>query len=280
MAMNNQPRADCVEDYFPCSCLMYGDGTIQLVCDQVSVLEVENILNRTTTRDLYRFDWTLPATTDGSVNLPAGFFSNKRAEMIRLASAFPTFTKLSIHPEALSSSRDYTNQLILSDCDLAPLSFDFLIDFQTLKQLNIYSSQNIQCLQTLPLLARLAEFDIFDCTGFEKLSSFPTDSLPVLETFKLNSNQLDDRVVGLILDTIAASSGDTLSFLSVNNNQLTRIPDQLAFFPRLSTFNAANNQINLITNGTLAFTAANVKAIYLPSNSLETIEPGAFQGII
>lgn len=240
---------------------------------------MQSIFNRTATSDLYRLDWILPVAEKDAI-LPAGLLSDKRSEIIRLACAWGSSTTLDIHPDAFRSSSDYTKQFIISDCDLAPVDFNFLAEFNGLSLFSIYSSQNIQCLESLPLLPQLKEFDIYDCSGFGQLNNFPTDALPALEIFKLNSNQLDDRVVELILKTIATSSGGTLLSLSVNNNLLTRIPEQLSSFPKLAKFYIANNNISLVTSGSLTFTAPNVDAIYMPSVSLATIEPGAFQGLI
>ena len=222
-------RAGCLGDYSPCTCLQFGDGTIQVDCEQVSVLDVQSIFNRTTTNDLYRLDWTLPVKEVAAI-LPADLLSGKQSEIIRIACALGSSTQLSIHPDSFRSSSGYTNQFIISDCDLAPLDLAFLASFNVLNLFSIYSSRSIQCLQSLPTLPQLIEFNIFDCSGVDQLTSFPTGALPALQIFKLNSNQLDDKIVGLILNTIATSSGGTLLSLSVNDNQLTRIPEQF-FIP-------------------------------------------------
>lgn len=272
-------RAGCDANYSPCTCTLFGDRSVQLDCDQVSVQDVQDILNRTTTRDLYRFDWILPRA-EVAANLPENFFSDKQSGIIRIACSLYSSTQLSIHPDAFRSSSGYTNQLILSDCDLEPLTFEFLTDFQVLLQLNIYSSRNIQGLQNLPALPHLQEFDVFDCTGFDRFTTFPLNSSPVLETLKLNSNQLDDRVVSLILNAIAgSSSGGTLSYLSVSNNRLTLVPEQLSSLSQLASFYASDNNITFIGKGSLTFTDSVVRSIYLPHNSLAAIESEAFQGM-
>lgn len=262
---------NCLEDYSPFECTLYGDGTISVDCDQVPVRDVQIVFNRTTTRDLYRLDWTLL-----SEPIPSDVLSDKRAIIIRLACPFASSGALVMDPLALRATGGYTNELYISDCDLGRLDFAFLSGFTRLLILGISSSSNVHTFSTLPPLPALKELSIFDCSGLESLTTVPGLASVHLENLKLNSNGLSDGPVDVVLDSINASA---LTRLSLNDNRLTRIPGKVVQLPQLAQLYMSDNAIPLLQTGSLAFPLGQrVDAIYLPSVGLESIEPGTFQG--
>jgi Leucine-rich repeat (LRR) protein len=62
-------------------------------------------------------------------------------------------------------------------------------------------------------------------------------------------------------------------------NKLTRIPDQISFFKKLSYVNLFDNPILSVPRGSLAFhPGIQVSFLILTRNALERIESDAFQG--
>jgi len=115
----------CREDYQPCSCTLFGDGTTAISCDEVSALEVQGVFQNTATIDLYRFDWLLPPQSVSSI--PANVLGSSRAAIIRLACPFNSKGQiLEMDSSAFASSANYNNEWIMSDCDLGRLNFAFL----------------------------------------------------------------------------------------------------------------------------------------------------------
>ena len=267
---HNALALPCTEDYSPCTCVLYGDGTISVDCDKVPVGQIQAAFNRTTRKDLYRLDWALLVPDDP---IPADILSGKRAGLIRMESSFGP---LVIDRFALTSSGDYTTDLILDSFDLSRTDFSFLENFARLVTLSISSSSGIQTFGTLPPLPALKELSVFDCTGFESLQSVPGLKFAQLENLRLNSNQLSDSAVEVILGSVDSSA---LAHLSLNNNRLTRVPDRVPSMARLERIFLSGNVLPSLSSGSLAFQAQQkILEVYLPSVSLSNIQVGAFEG--
>jgi Leucine-rich repeat (LRR) protein len=102
-----------------------------------------------------------------------------------------------------------------------------------------------------------------------------------LESLFLDGTLLGDLVVNDLLSSIASSptGNDTLRQLSLWENKLTRIPDQISFFKKLSYVNLFDNPILSVPRGSLAFhPGIQVSFLILTRNALERIESDAFQG--
>ena len=94
------------------------------------------------------------------------------------------------------------------------------------------------------------------------------------------SKNLTDSEISGILDIFLATPGvSPLGRLDLEYNQLTRIPNQIQFFPQLVWINLQDNKIESIVSGAFNFIST-VEYLSLNLNPLATISPGAFQGII
>jgi Leucine-rich repeat (LRR) protein len=88
-------------------------------------------------------------------------------------------------------------------------------------------------------------------------------------------------LVNDLLGSIASSptGNDTLQQLSLWENKLTRIPEHISSFKKLSYVNLFGNSILSVPKSSLAFhKGIRVTFLILTGNALETIESGAFQG--
>jgi Leucine-rich repeat (LRR) protein len=102
-----------------------------------------------------------------------------------------------------------------------------------------------------------------------------------LESLFLDGTLLGDRSVNQLVSSIASSptGNDTLQQLSLWENQLTRIPDHISSFRKLSYVNLFGNSIVSVPSGSFVFRPEiQVSFLILSKNALNTIEPGAFKG--
>ena len=94
------------------------------------------------------------------------------------------------------------------------------------------------------------------------------------------SNQnLTDAAASEILTNYFRSTlkANALTYLKLNGNQLTRIPDEVKLFRQLRDVSFYLNPIKTIHSGAFKF-AAPVGLLQLDNMKVESIEPGAFQG--
>jgi Leucine-rich repeat (LRR) protein len=89
---------------------------------------------------------------------------------------------------------------------------------------------------------------------------------------------LDDIRVSQILNAFLSLGIDApITTLSLDSNQLTRVPDQIRLFSKLGYLNLNNNLITTVTTG--SFNIAVPFELVLQYNpTLAIIEAGAFQG--
>jgi hypothetical protein len=179
----------------------------------------------------------------------------------------------------LQASKDYSTEMFLSYCDLGLLDYSFLSGFYKLNYIRIEFCNNVETIQTFPLLDSLGRLTITDSNGLDQLNQFPSHSLPDLTAIKFNGDLINDEKATLILSAIASSpSAGLLEAIMLENNQLTRIPPEIPLFPRLYELGlSVGNRITSVTNASLSFTAQ-VAYLFLNSVAINVIEPGAFQG--
>lgn len=139
----------CTESYAPCSCNLDDTGNLNIVCNQVHIVDVQAVFNRTIETDIYRFSLTPTANT---VIIPSNLLSGKRTEFVTLLCPASNY-ELKIDSAAFSSS-SYTDQFFISGCDLSQTDFTFLMGFSKITFLTLVRStlQNLQGLAPLPSL--------------------------------------------------------------------------------------------------------------------------------
>lgn len=143
---------------------------------------------------------------------------------------------------------------------------------------------NIPGFHTLPpILPILARLELSNSTGLEERTV--TDSLitspftyPILREFYLQENDLTDSTVESIFKILSPAYRESLMFLYVFTNRLTRVPNSLPeIFPRLSSLSSTDNNISGLKNGSLTFTNTRGPFVFLANNAIDSIEPGTFE---
>lgn len=127
------------------------------------------------------------------------------------------------------------------------------------------------------------------CEGVQAATTNTTSLMAVrLSCF---NGTLGDEEMGLIFKAVLSSSNDghdnnnkntvpianLLTSVKLENVQLTQVPTALPLFSQLENVKIRNNHIQSIASGAFNF-GATLRRLDLSSNSLMTIEPGAFQG--
>ena len=260
----------CSEDYSPCSCNLDDSDNLNIVCNQVPIGEVQAVFARTTAIKIYRFSLTPTANT---VIIPSNLLSGKRTEFVTLQCPTPSY-QLRIDSAAFTSTSSYNSQFFISGCDLSQTDFSFLTGFNNMTFFTIVKS-TLQNLQAIPPLPSLKTVVIGTCIGFQQWSVSVT--APLLQSLSLSNNQLDDAAANQVLRSFSTSSG-SVTVISLTNNKLTKIPDQLRTFTKLSYLSLEDNNIPTIGSNQISLSAATVEALYLTNIQLTTVEPGALQG--
>ena len=283
------------EDYSPCVCEIYQPYGLIVHCGNanndgqqktVSANDVRKAFNRTKARHIYWLDLlslsSEPHHLSGDViNIPADLLNDKTVE--RIAVNCSTITgplRLEIHPKAFRSSIQHIGHFEVTGCDLSQLNFNFLSDTTRLMSLSISRSVHFKGFPPLPFFSRLQSLRIYECQNFQHWNEISV-RFPNLESLFLDGTLLGDRSVNQLVSSIASSptGNDTLQQLSLWENQLTRIPDHISSFRKLSYVNLFGNSIVSVPSGSFVFRPEiQVSFLILSKNALNTIEPGAFKG--
>lgn len=285
-------------DYSPCVCEIYEPYGLVVHCgdasdDNLSVtaLDVRKAFNRTEMRHIYWLDLVSLSTESESsdlIKIPADLVGDK--SVYRTAVNCSTIAghtvvprrplRLEIHPDAFRSSFHEIGHFEIAGCDLSRLDFNFLANTTGLISLSITRSINFRGFAPLAFLSRLRSLRIYECLDFQYWNQI-ADRLPHLESLFLDGTQLGDRSVNKLVGSIASSptGNETLQQLSLWENRLTRIPEHIGAFKKLTYVNFFGNFIRTISSGSLAFNPGiRVTFLILSKNFITKIEPGAFQG--
>ena len=193
-----------------------------------------------------------------------------------------TAQTIQVNQNAFKSSQISALALRISTCRLDKLDFVFLNGFHLLESLAFYDVMNVHLAHwsTLPPLKSLKELNIVRSTGLNEWQQFPV-LINGLSKVNLGYNHILDVAMDRILFwlLINSPSAKTLTTFNIEGNCLTRIPAQLSSFPINKLFIRFNHKISSIRSKSFNFSHNHaIKEIYLSSNGIETIEPGAFQG--
>lgn len=96
--------------------------------------------------------------------------------------------------------------------------------------------------------------------------------------FCFNLNLNDTKTSQILSAFLSNPSISPLGAVTLNDNLLTKVPEELNRFPQLVFINLAGNNIRVIPTGAFKFTAT-ADHVLLYENEISLIEPGAFQGL-
>lgn len=269
-------QEQCAEDYSPCICGQDSIGNLYINCIDVLPQDIQDVFNKTTALDIFSLVLILP---NEGASIPADLLVGKRASIIDLVGTNTDSFELIVNSDALRSSSAYTQQLVISKCNLNRLDFAFLKGFSKLVEFRLDYTSGIKPIENLPPLINLAGLTIDNSKGFEELTQFPAFAFSRLERLYLYNDELNDHTLEIIMDSFVSSmSVETLTTLTLGNNRITRVPHQIRSLSRIIELALSNNNITLLSNGALTLSAPNIEAVFLKNASLSFIEDNAFQG--
>lgn len=272
---------DCPVNYSPCNCTTRLDGTgkpdiseFQVVCDQIPISEVKIAFSQTPDIDLAGLTLTLAPAEASPIQ--ADLLANSSAKNLYITCK--EGNQLVIDENAFRSSKSKSESLDINGCDFTKQpNFVFLRDFQVFSQLQIDGSTNLQSFQELP--STLKSLIIGNSRGFESLVDGPNIALPNLEELNLIENNMGDVLAAKILKTLASSSTESLNILNMLDNNLTRIPEMVTSFNKLTQLWLEQNAITTIDTPPFSSSGL-IKRLYFRGNAISSIKPNIFGGII
>ena len=283
-----KPKEKCAQNYSPCSCDVNYKNEISVYCHGVSVESVRDAFLRINDPEIYSLViYRIVADAKNTISLPADFLGNTRvtAEIVIDGTTYwdktnstyiPDYSKipnLVIHPLTFQSSQNSLMSFKVSNFDFGlQKDFNFLKGFNRLEELDIYRTNNLTAFQYLPQLPSLQTFKVGGCN--ENCS----DIVPVPDLCPTNLKTCDQQADEIVAKLATSTSADSLEVLNLIFNSVTRIPSQVgSAFPKLTDVDLRGSSISHIPSSSLTFTYP-LMSINFHSNSIKTIESGAFQG--
>ena len=248
------------------------------------------------------FDWTNLAQLDKKINLIyivniAGLYEGDEGdEMLRSSynsEDRPYSFKLQgnysnpfqfspeIHPDAFRSFQNIPIRVTLKSVDMCNFNFSFLAGFQELNDLVLWNVVNVH-LAALPLLPSLNQLSLYENSGLNEWTHFPP-SIYRFTGLDLQNNGLTDEGVDRILEWLVnGPSKDTLGFLYLSGNALTRIPQTIKSFSMLYEIllnGQTGSGFGVVPNNSLVFLGP-VLVLNLENSSITEIQNDNFKGPI
>ena len=186
---------------------------------------------------------------------------------------------LKIHQNAFRSSRYITKSIVFSNFNLGNFSFSFLEGFVKLEHLEIWHCDSLH-LFDLPLLPMLETLRFGSCKGLNEWTYFPnlTNGLDLLQ---MRESDVTDELIELILESLkTGESAQTLKYLYLGHNRLTKIPQQVKWFSALEKIALANQMPPgfCFLSGTDFTHNPDIVYLGLIASHITDIEPNFFQG--
>ena len=277
------PEPAYCKDYSPCSCSV-DSNQFSVSCYGVSVQTVRDVFLRVNDPEIYQLEFSPPADDTNTFSLPEDFLGNTSVTVeIQIDGNYNNFKypNLVIDPLAFRASQNSLTQFGVSRLNFGlKNAFNFLNGFNKLEELTFSQITNLTAFQYLPPLPSIQKLSIGNCPSELNQIPFPDLSPAKLNNLDLRTNEINDETADKIVAKLAASSSaDSLVFLDLSFNYLTRIPSQVgSAFPKLKSVVLRNNNILHIPSASFTF-AYPLKSLSLNDNKIKTIESGAFVGI-
>ena len=277
--MSNECPND--ENYAPCSCMRHVGDTYDLVCNEQPLDEVANVFRKTTAAQFDYFYFFI-SQRDANKIIPPNVLNDHVASNIMVYC--PTTIGhqqhlLTVDPKAFQSTNNVTSAIAFNGCDLGKMNFDFLAGFDHLNLIYVDAASNVGLASwtSMPLLPSLTELNIRNSVGLDLWKSFPRLERG-LERLILESDQIQDGPMEVILNWALRYSSISLLSLRLDKNDLTRIPIQISSFENLQELfiYSQSSEISSISMGTFNFSTP-ITSLFAESNGITKIAAEAFQ---
>ena len=279
-----QTRAACVQDYSPCSCSVQLDNQFSVLCQDISVETVRDVFQRVNDPEIFQLELFQLGGDTNTFFLPPDILGNTTVTSYILIDCIGfsgnSNPNLVIDSSAFRLSQNSLAKLTIYNCDFSlQKDFNFLNGFNKLEELNIYNTINMTAFQYLPPLPSLQKLSVTYCPDLNQIP-FPDLNPAKLNNLDLRGNKISDQTADeIVANLVASNSAESLEFLSLMDNCLTRIPSQVgSTFPQIKSFNLVGNSISHIQSSSLNFASPYLEDLFLNSIGLNTIESDAFGG--
>ena len=271
----NCPNED---NYAPCTCSGGSTSLPIISCNGVPLETILDIFAQTDPVSVpIRLSITLSASETVAI-VPANLLGNKVASTITINCPLDTF-ELTINSNAFSSSSGNATSIVVNKCNLVDSKLAFFTSFTELVSLTLTGITNLQSiLPTLPYpLPSLSSLNFFNSRGWNEIDSLPQVLINGLTALDMGSSLIEDVAMNKILDWIVKSSNSSLKTIYIDQNKLTKVPQQISAFTVLENLHLENNEIASISATAFSFTAP-IVFLSLDNNLISEIPAGAFKG--
>ena len=270
------------QDYSPCECFPpVSERLDQIECRNISLQDISGIFRRTTPADFDHFSLSLSPAEPSEI-IPADLLNNHRVGGISI-NCPSNDVYLRVDSKAFRSSIDTASSIYFSNCDMSRLDFQFLAGFFQIIDINFREMSNFGLANwaSLPIFPSLNEIYIQRSTGLNEWMTLPPLAKG-LNFLNLYGNDIQDEAMDRILNWTLQYSADTLQYLYLSENDMTRIPrQQFVQFQNLYMLQIQNQTRGIPFIPSDSFYSAERQNFYFTAvnNGIEKIEQGAFQGI-
>lgn len=280
---------NCRSSVAPCICNGPAwDSSTEITCNRVSVTTVRTMFGRLTNTVAIGALTLTPNANDTMI--PANVIGKQKIAQLTL-NCPSRFTNFRVDRLAFASSAQTVSSVSISNCDLFMVDWSFLTNFTKMTSFSVSSSDNIHWTfntfpsGTLTSLTSITLQKIRNMNGFQnpyfKYPAIVAQGLTAV-TIKYCYDFGDDALENLLTKWITPSSVDTLTQLDLSGNSLTQIPLDMPKFKKLYVLRLFEN----LVPWTIQSYAFNIElppssrsTLMLDDSEIQSIEPGAFQGI-
>lgn len=198
-----------------------------------------------TAKEIELFYFDIPHSEANNI-IPPDLLNETAAKNIQFYCQFkPTY--LNFDPKSFRSSKDYTQSINITNCDLSLLNYNFLESFSALGNLYYFDVANLSSsLASLPCLPSLSKLNVKESLDFEGFDLFPVSNVPVLSILSILSCP----------KFMVMPNVPSLTKLTIDNCPMFNHWDVVAQLSQLVDVSLNRLSEKTITNALVAFTAS------------------------
>jgi len=198
-----------------------------------------------------------------------------------------SYPLLQVDLNAFTSSSDTLQSVLVQKIDTNLLDFEFLVEFSNVSTFQFLNTSNLQkSVPTIPVdLPTLSQLYFGYSAGLNEV--FQTGNIQPLKGSNLTrlwvtDCQLNENGLANLLNWVLPSSIQTLWYLTLDNNNLEYIPQEMSLLKAMRSISLKLNNADLTISNNSVFMPGydTYTELLLSSSRITSIESGAFQGTI